>query len=147
MESPDDSAWDELVEAFTASPGGDHQDLTWVTLPEAAAAAGVSRSTLRSWYRSRQIPSRLQPGGHGPQRYVPRELVMERALRGRGRLGTGPPEVDSAPSRSAVEIVMADAAAREQRLMAIIAEQEAEIRELLARAVSAETELRGRRRT
>jgi len=53
----------------------------WVTLEEASSAAGVSRSTLRSWYRSGQIPSRMAAGRHGPQRLVPIEEVLDRALR------------------------------------------------------------------
>lgn len=53
----------------------------WVTLDEASAAAGVSRSTLRSWYRSDQIPSRMVAGVHGPQRIVPLDAVVDRALR------------------------------------------------------------------
>jgi len=53
----------------------------WVTLEEASSAAGVSRSTLRSWYRSGQIPSRMAAGRHGPQRLVPIEPVLDRALR------------------------------------------------------------------
>jgi transposase-like protein len=53
----------------------------WVALDEAASAAGVARSTLRSWYRSGQVPSRMVPGAHGPQRLVPLDAVVDRALR------------------------------------------------------------------
>jgi transposase len=53
----------------------------WVTLQEATSATGVARSTLRSWYRSSQIPSRMVAGIHGPQRFVPLDAVIDRALR------------------------------------------------------------------
>jgi predicted site-specific integrase-resolvase len=52
----------------------------WVTLDEAAGATGVSRSTLRSWYRSGLIASKMVAGAHGPQRIVPLEAVVDRAL-------------------------------------------------------------------
>jgi len=51
----------------------------WVPLDRACAATGVSRPTLRNWYRTRQIPSRLVDGPHGPQRLVPLANVSERA--------------------------------------------------------------------
>jgi AcrR family transcriptional regulator len=69
--------WDSLLAHLEAQPAGDG----WVTLDEAAAAAGVSRSTLRSWYRSSQLPSRMVPGPHGPQRLVPLDAVVDRAMR------------------------------------------------------------------
>ncbi len=54
-------------------------DETWVALADAEAAAGVSRSALRAWYRSGELPSRVVDGPHGPQRLVPLEAVLERA--------------------------------------------------------------------
>ena len=66
--------WDGALEAWSAEPGG-----TWVTLAEAERQAGVSKSALRSWYRSEQVPSRLVDGPHGVQRLVPLDAVMERA--------------------------------------------------------------------
>jgi hypothetical protein len=54
----------------------------WVSLHEAAAAAGVSRSTLRAWYRDGRLPSRLVPGPNGPMREVPLDPVLERARLG-----------------------------------------------------------------
>jgi len=53
----------------------------WVTLDEAAGATGVSRSTLRSWYRSGRIASKMVAGVHGPQRIVPFAAVLDQALR------------------------------------------------------------------
>jgi transposase len=53
----------------------------WVPLAVAEAEAGVSRSALRAWYRSHEIPSRLVDGPNGPQRLVPLDAVLERAAR------------------------------------------------------------------
>ncbi len=69
--------WDDLLAQLAAQP----QDEGWVTLEEASGAAGVSRSTLRSWYRGGQLPSRMVAGIHGPQRLVPLDVVLDRALR------------------------------------------------------------------
>jgi transposase len=75
---PDESLdWDEMLVQLAKQP----QEEGWVTLDEASSATGVSRSTLRSWYRSAQIPSRMVAGVHGPQRLVPLEAVVDRALR------------------------------------------------------------------
>ena len=54
-------------------------DVGWVTLAEAAEASGASRSTLRTWYRSGRIPSRLTEGPHGPERLVPLDAVLDEA--------------------------------------------------------------------
>jgi hypothetical protein len=56
-------------------------DVHWVPLAVAEAETGVSRSALRSWYRHREIPSRLIDGPNGPQRLVPLAAVVERAAR------------------------------------------------------------------
>lgn len=53
----------------------------WVTVAEAERRAGVSRSALRAWYRSDQVPSRLVDGPYGPQRLLPLGPVIERAQR------------------------------------------------------------------
>ena len=58
--------WDGLLSHLAEQP----QREGWVTLDEAVNACGVARSTLRSWYRSGQVPSRMVPGIHGPQRLV-----------------------------------------------------------------------------
>lgn len=50
-------------------------------LARAEAETGVSRSALRSWYRSGEIPSRLVEGPHGRQRLVPLDAVAKRAAR------------------------------------------------------------------
>jgi hypothetical protein len=57
------------------------EESVWVTLAEAEAEAGVSRSALRSWYRQGDLPSRLVEGPNGPQRIVPLDAVVERASR------------------------------------------------------------------
>ena len=72
----DELDWDQALAAWSSEPEG-----TWVTLGEAERQAGVSKSALRSWYRSGQVPSRLVDGPHGVQRLVPLEAVLERAAR------------------------------------------------------------------
>jgi transposase len=69
--------WDSMLAQLASQP----LEEGWVTLEEASSAAGVSRSTLRSWYRGGQIPSKMVAGMHGPQRLVPLEQVLDRALR------------------------------------------------------------------
>jgi hypothetical protein len=64
--------WREELELFERLDG-------WVSLPDAAARTGVSRSALRTWYRSGQIRSRLIDGPHGPQRLVHVDEVAARA--------------------------------------------------------------------
>ena len=74
--------WDDLLAQLAVQPLEDG----WVTLAEASGATGVALSTLRSWYRSGQVASRMVVGVHGPQRLVPLEAVVDRALRSaRGR--------------------------------------------------------------
>jgi transposase len=67
-------AWEVELELSAQLEGSD-----WVTLERATAETGVSRSALRSWYRSGQIPSRLVDGPHGRQRLVPLATVAARA--------------------------------------------------------------------
>ena len=67
-------AWETELELAAQLDGSE-----WVTLERASAETGVSRAALRSWYRSGQIPSRLVPGPHGPQRLVPLVSVTDRA--------------------------------------------------------------------
>lgn len=57
------------------------EDIHWVPLGRAEAETGVSRSTLRSWYRSGELRSRLVDGPNGPQRLVPLDAVIDRASR------------------------------------------------------------------
>jgi transposase len=66
--------WELELELNARLAGSD-----WVPLERAAAETGVSRATLRLWYRSDQIPSQLVDGPHGPQRLVPLAVVAERA--------------------------------------------------------------------
>jgi transposase len=56
-------------------------NIRWVPLGRAEGEVGVSRSTLRSWYRTGEIPSRLVDSPNGPQRLVPLDAVIERASR------------------------------------------------------------------
>ncbi|MGQ0431440.1 MAG: excisionase [Microthrixaceae bacterium] len=67
-------AWREELALFDQLEG-------WVTLAEAEETQGVSRSALRSWYRSGQIRSRLVDGPHGPQRLVQMQEVSRRATK------------------------------------------------------------------
>ncbi len=68
--------WDRMLDELAAQP----IEEGWVTLEEATGATGVSRSTLRSWYRSGVLPSKMVAGAHGPQRIVPLGEVVDRAL-------------------------------------------------------------------
>lgn len=74
--SAEGDRWDRLLGDLASHP----IDEGWVTLDEAAAATGVSRSTLRSWYRGGRIPSQMVSGVHGPQRIVPLAQVVDQAL-------------------------------------------------------------------
>jgi transposase len=68
--------WDRMLGELAAQP----IEEGWVSLDEASSATGVSRSTLRSWYRGGLIPSRMVAGLHGPQRIVPLDSVVDRAV-------------------------------------------------------------------
>jgi hypothetical protein len=70
------ASWKAEVELFAQL-----DDLPWVPLAVAEAETGASRSALRSWYRSGQLPSRLVDGPNGPERLVPLDAVVERAAR------------------------------------------------------------------
>jgi predicted site-specific integrase-resolvase len=69
--------WDSLLEQLAGHELGDG----WVSLSEAALASGVSLSTLRSWYRSGKVASRMVPGVHGPERRVRLDEVADRSSR------------------------------------------------------------------
>ena len=71
----DQVEWEQLLEEWSAELDGDR----WITLAEAEAETGMSRSALRAWYRSGQIRSRMVEGPNGPQRLVPRDAVRLRA--------------------------------------------------------------------
>jgi transposase len=68
--------WDDLLGELANQP----IEEGWVTLEEAVDATGVSRSTLRSWYRSGRIPAKMIAGPHGPQRIVPLAAVLDQVL-------------------------------------------------------------------
>jgi transposase len=68
--------WDDLLGELANQP----VEEGWVTLEEAVDATGVSRSTLRSWYRNGRIPARMIAGPHGPQRIVLLAAVLDRVL-------------------------------------------------------------------
>jgi transposase len=77
------SEWEDRLERWRAELDlfAQIEGEPWVPLARAEAEAGVSRSTLRSWYRRGEIPSRLVDGPHGLQRLVPLDAVIERAGR------------------------------------------------------------------
>lgn len=75
-ENPTTVDWDDLLAQLAELPEVEG----WVTLEEASSATGVARSTLRSWYRSGQLSSCMVAGAHGPQRMVPLDAVIDRAL-------------------------------------------------------------------
>jgi transposase len=70
--------WDEMLELANLEAGL-RGDETWVTLAEAEGESGVSRSAMRAWYRTGELPSRVVDGPHGPHRLVPLEAVVARA--------------------------------------------------------------------
>lgn len=72
-----DLDWDGFLAQLAEHPREDG----WVSLEEASRASGISRSTLRSWYRAGRIASRMIAGPNGPQRIVPLEDVVEQSLR------------------------------------------------------------------
>ena len=79
MEPPSDwedrlARWQSELELF-----GQLDEKPWVTLGKAEVETGVSRSSLRSWYRNGEIESRLVDGPNGPQRLVRLDAVIERA--------------------------------------------------------------------
>ena len=113
-----------------AAPGTAAGTERWVSLNEAAAAAGVSRSTLRAWYRDGRLASRLVPGPNGPMREVPLEPVLERS-----RLG----ERLAAAARPAAARVQEDA---DDAAGAAVAALEAALLRAEARAERAEAALR-----
>jgi hypothetical protein len=75
MPSVDDRDWERVLGSWSA----ELDRAAWVTVSEAQAAAGVSRSALRSWYRRGEVPSRLVAGPHGPQRLVHLDTVLDRS--------------------------------------------------------------------
>lgn len=79
---------DDLLRAVVddALAGADRTPFGWVTLAEAEEEAGISRSSLRAWYRAGKIPSRLVPGPYGVQRLVPLDAVLQ-TVRRSPRLG------------------------------------------------------------
>src|SRR5687768_3707799 len=104
--------WEEeaaLVDRLASD--GDTDPRQWVSLAEAEERAGVSRSTLRAWYRGGQIASRLVPGPHGMQRFVPLDAVLERVARSPRNF---PPPAPPASLASSVSSVSSTSPAREE---------------------------------
>lgn len=145
-----------LEDALSDLGLGETEADAWVTLAEAESTAGISRSTLRTWYRSGQMPSRLTPGPHGLQRLVPLNAVVERARRST-RVpvrATTPKEAPivtptTTSSRSEADAVVRlaelaseHAATRADHAEARAHEAEEALRVALERAASAETEVR-----
>jgi hypothetical protein len=125
-------------------------EATWVSLAEAERRAGVSRSTLRAWYRTGQVASRLTPGPHGLQRLVPLEIVLDKASRSPR---TGPKPAPPAPEEDApmstpeallrlAELAKASATERAEAAEARAEAAEAALHRALERAAAAEAEVR-----
>ncbi len=83
MRSPMTNEWERRLARWKAELElfAQLDDSSWVPLARAEAETGVSRSALRSWYRSGAIRSRLVDGPNGPERLVPLDAVIERAAR------------------------------------------------------------------
>ena len=111
----------------------------WVSVAEAAAAAGVSRSTLRAWYRDGRLASRLVPGRNGPMREVPLEAVLERARLGERLAAAARPEAAGAPDQEGLAVAALEAALVRAEQRADRAE--AALRTALQRAARAEAAL------
>jgi len=111
----------------------------WVSLAEAAAAASVSRSTLRSWYRDGRLASRLVPGPNGPMREVPLDPVLERARLGDRLAAAARPAPPTEPDRTAAAVTALEAALLRAESRADRAE--AALRTALQRAARAEAAL------
>ena len=135
---------------------GTDADATWVPLADAERQAGVSRSTLRTWYRTGQIASRLMPGPHGLQRLVPLEVVKDKAARS-PRTGPRPTPAQEDSSMTTglstpdavvrlAELATTAATERAEAAEARAEAAEAALREALQRAAAAEAELRVLRR-
>jgi hypothetical protein len=111
----------------------------WGPLAEAERLAGVSRSTLRTWYRTGQIASRLMPGPHGLQRLVPLEVVQDKAARS-PRTGPRPsqnptpaPAEEESEMPTGTGLTTPDAVVRLAELATSAATAEAEVRLLRER--------------
>jgi len=101
--------WDRIPEQLNE----EDRENGWVSLAEASAASGASPSSLRSWFRSGQIRSRMVAGVHGPERRVQLDEVLARSLRS-ARLSR---QADRARSTEAVlEDLLVRVAAIEARL-------------------------------
>lgn len=123
------------------------QGARWVSLSEASAAAGLSRSTLRAWYRDGRLASRLVPGPNGPMREVPLDPVLERARLGdrlavaaRPASDAGPVDADPAGGLAAVAALEAALLRAEMRAD----RAEAALHSALQRAARAEAALLSR---
>lgn len=110
-----------------------------MSLAEAAAAAGVSRSTLRAWYRDGRLASRLVPGRNGPMREVPLEPVLERARLGERLAAAARPEPVEVPAGDGEAVAALEAALLRAERRADRAE--AALRAALQRAARAEAAL------
>ena len=74
-------SWEDRIDQWRAELELFDRLEGWVPLAEAVERTGVSRSTLRNWYRTGQIRSRLEDGPYGPQRLVQIDEVTARAGR------------------------------------------------------------------
>jgi hypothetical protein len=61
----------------------------WVPLKEAAAEAGVSVSTLRTWSRKGEVDSQVRSGSQGRERVVRKAEILARAAKIPSRSGRG----------------------------------------------------------
>jgi hypothetical protein len=141
VSTPDsDPDWDSVLEQWR----GEIEEAGWVTLAEAEAATGVSRSALRTWYRKGELPSRVEEGPHGPQRLVHLESLLDRVARS-PRLGRRRPEAQPADSplpaaSTGLQAIAELLAAQLERAEARADRAEAALREALMRAAAAEAE-------
>jgi hypothetical protein len=129
------------IERELAGLGADGAE-RWVTLADAEREAAVSRSTLRTWYRTGQIASRLMPGPHGLQRLVPLDVVLQKAAsspRTGPRTARPTAEEDLEMATATAGLSTPDAVVRLAELATNAATERAEAAE--ARAAAAEAAL------
>ena len=91
----DDATLHSVLDDWKLGPSESDASQQWVTISEAEEEAGVSRSAIRAWFRSGEVPSVVVEGPHGEQRLVDLEAVVARAQLAGNRIGRRRPGPDA----------------------------------------------------